>query len=171
MRHPLARRQCSSELEAQCHRAAGTLGDRPPSQHHPCDRLADRREGSLKLLNADGRTGVTGDNPSDMALSKNSQYLYARIGRTGSIGAFAVQADGSLQLLAGRERAAGEFSWAGRALDAIALYRLPACNLAMKDEGLRAFVLHHMLRDRAIGSYFGTVADPYVDRTKDRAAR
>jgi hypothetical protein len=26
-----------------------------------------------------------------------------------------------------------------------------------------------MLRDHAIGSYFGTVADPCVDRTKDRA--
>jgi 6-phosphogluconolactonase len=59
------------------------------------------RDGSLTLLNTDGRTGVTGDNPSDMALSQNSQYLYARIGRTGSIGAFAVQTDGSLQLLVG----------------------------------------------------------------------
>ena len=59
------------------------------------------RDGSLNLLNADGRTGVTGDNPSDMALSQNSQFLYARIGRTGSIAAFAVQADGSLQPVAG----------------------------------------------------------------------
>jgi 6-phosphogluconolactonase len=58
-------------------------------------------DGSLRLLNADGRTGVTGDNPSDMALSKNSKYLYARIGRTGSIGAFEVKGDGSLKLLAG----------------------------------------------------------------------
>jgi 6-phosphogluconolactonase len=55
----------------------------------------------LHLLNADGRTGVTGDNPSDMALSKNSQYLYARIGRTGSISAFEVQSNGNLKLLAG----------------------------------------------------------------------
>jgi 6-phosphogluconolactonase len=47
-------------------------------------------DGSLHLLNADGRTGVTGDNPSDMVLSKNSQYLsYARIGRTSSISASA----------------------------------------------------------------------------------
>ena len=58
-------------------------------------------DGSLRLLNADGRTGVTGDNPSDMALSKNSQYLYARIGRTGSISAFEVQGDGSLKLVTG----------------------------------------------------------------------
>jgi len=55
----------------------------------------------LGLLNADGRTGVTGDNPSDMVLSNNSQFLYVRIGRTGSIAAFAVQADGSLLPLAG----------------------------------------------------------------------
>jgi 6-phosphogluconolactonase (cycloisomerase 2 family) len=59
------------------------------------------RDGSLTLLNADGRTGVTGNNPSDMALSHDSQYLYVRIGRTGSIGAFAVQSDGSLQALTG----------------------------------------------------------------------
>jgi hypothetical protein len=52
-------------------------------------------------INADGRTGVTGDNPSDMALSQNSQYLYVRIGRTDSIDAFAVQGDGSRQPLAG----------------------------------------------------------------------
>jgi hypothetical protein len=59
------------------------------------------RDGSLSLLNADGRTGVTGDNPTDMALSHNSQFLYARIGRTGSIAAFEVQADGSLRPIAG----------------------------------------------------------------------
>jgi 6-phosphogluconolactonase (cycloisomerase 2 family) len=29
-------------------------------------------DGSLKLLNGDGRTGVTSANPSDMALSQNS---------------------------------------------------------------------------------------------------
>jgi 6-phosphogluconolactonase len=59
------------------------------------------RDGSLTLLNADGRTGVTGDNPSDMALSENSQFLYVRIGRTGSVAGFAVQSDGSLQPIAG----------------------------------------------------------------------
>jgi 6-phosphogluconolactonase (cycloisomerase 2 family) len=59
------------------------------------------RDGSLSLLNADGRTGVTGDNPSDMALSQNSQFLYVRIGRTGSIAGFEVQADGGLQPVAG----------------------------------------------------------------------
>jgi 6-phosphogluconolactonase len=59
------------------------------------------RDGSLTLLNADGRTGVTGDNPSDMALSNNSQFLYVRIGRTGSVAGFAVQSDGSLHPIAG----------------------------------------------------------------------
>jgi 6-phosphogluconolactonase (cycloisomerase 2 family) len=59
------------------------------------------RDGSLALLNADGRTAVVGNNPTDLALSHNSQFLYVRIGRTGSIGAFAVQSDGSLQPLPG----------------------------------------------------------------------
>jgi hypothetical protein len=36
-----------------------------------------------------------------MALSHNSQFLYVRIGRSGRIGAFAVQPDGGLQPLAG----------------------------------------------------------------------
>jgi len=38
-----------------------------------------------------------------MALSNNSQFLYVRIGRTGSIGAFAGQPDGSLQPLPGAD--------------------------------------------------------------------
>jgi 6-phosphogluconolactonase len=60
-------------------------------------------DGSITLLNADGRTGVTGDNsgPADMALSVNSQFLYVRNGRNGTLGAFAVQPDGSLQSLPG----------------------------------------------------------------------
>jgi hypothetical protein len=55
------------------------------------------------MLNADGRTGVTGDGsgPADMALSHNSQFLYVRNGRNGTIGAFAVGGDGSLQPLPG----------------------------------------------------------------------
>jgi 6-phosphogluconolactonase (cycloisomerase 2 family) len=56
------------------------------------------RDGSLTLLNADGRTGVTGDGslPTDMDLSRNSQYLYALNSGTGSVAAFAVGGDGSL---------------------------------------------------------------------------
>jgi 6-phosphogluconolactonase (cycloisomerase 2 family) len=56
------------------------------------------RDGTLTLLNADGRTGVTGDGtlPTDRDLSRNSQYLYALNSGTGSVAAFAVQSDGSL---------------------------------------------------------------------------
>ncbi|MBC8078449.1 MAG: beta-propeller fold lactonase family protein [Chloroflexales bacterium] len=63
------------------------------------------RDGTLTLLNADGRTGVTGDGsgPTDLALSHNSQFLYVRNGRNNTIGAFAVASDGSLQPIAGAE--------------------------------------------------------------------
>jgi 6-phosphogluconolactonase (cycloisomerase 2 family) len=61
------------------------------------------RDGRLALLNADGRTAVVSGNPTDLALSNNSQFLFVRIGRTGSIGAFAVQPDGSLQPLPGAD--------------------------------------------------------------------
>lgn len=59
------------------------------------------RSGSLTMLNSDGRTGVTGDNtgPVDMALSDDNRFLYVRNGRTGTIGAFVVRIDGSLQPL------------------------------------------------------------------------
>jgi 6-phosphogluconolactonase (cycloisomerase 2 family) len=65
--------------------------------------------GALTMLNADGRTGVTGDGsgPADMALSHNSQFLYVRNGRIGTIGAFAVSSDGSLQPLSGATIPAG----------------------------------------------------------------
>lgn len=65
--------------------------------------------GELTLLNADGRTGVTGAGsaPSDMALSHNSQFLFVRSGRNNMIGAFAVGSDGSLQSLPGASLPAG----------------------------------------------------------------
>jgi 6-phosphogluconolactonase len=61
------------------------------------------QDGSLRLLDDDGRTATTGDatGPTDMALSNNSHYLYVRNGRTGTIGAFAVLLDGSLQPVGG----------------------------------------------------------------------
>jgi hypothetical protein len=61
------------------------------------------QDGSLSLLDADGRTGVTGDgsNPIDLGLSKNSKFLYALTNGTHGISAFAVHADGSLAPLAG----------------------------------------------------------------------
>ncbi len=50
--------------------------------------------GSLDLLNSDGVTGVTGGAPTDMSLSSNSKFLYARVG--GTLHAFRVHHDGSL---------------------------------------------------------------------------
>ena len=59
------------------------------------------RHGRLALLNADGRTGVTGAGPTDMALSGNSRFLYAITPATGEVAAFRVAADGSLTALGG----------------------------------------------------------------------
>ncbi len=56
--------------------------------------------GRLALLNANGRTGVTGAGPTDMALSGNSKFLYAITPGTGEVAAFRVEADGSLTALA-----------------------------------------------------------------------
>jgi 6-phosphogluconolactonase (cycloisomerase 2 family) len=54
------------------------------------------KNGSLSLINADGKTGITGANPTDMALSRNSQYLYAITPANGVVNAFKVGANGSL---------------------------------------------------------------------------
>lgn len=53
-------------------------------------------EGVLTLLDADGRTGVTGGTPIDMALSSGSRALYALSAATGQISGFQVASDGSL---------------------------------------------------------------------------
>ena len=55
-------------------------------------------DGSLHLLDPDGRTGITGDGsgPIDMALSNNSKFLYALNGAEGSISAFEVEGGGAL---------------------------------------------------------------------------
>lgn len=56
------------------------------------------RNGSLSLLDADGRTGDagSGSSPIDMAFSRNSRFLYALSAGDGSISAFRVKANGSL---------------------------------------------------------------------------
>ena len=59
------------------------------------------RDGSLTLLDADGRTGDTGagSSPIDASLSRNSQYLYVLNAGTDTISAFAINQDGSLNWL------------------------------------------------------------------------
>lgn len=62
------------------------------------------QDGSLTLLNADGRTGETGigSAPIDMAFSGNGRYLYTLNSGTGTISAFAVDGrDGSLRSISG----------------------------------------------------------------------
>ena len=61
------------------------------------------RDGSISLLDPDGRTGDTGDGsaPIDMALSRNSRYLYTLNGGNGTITGFRVKYDGSLVPLPG----------------------------------------------------------------------
>lgn len=59
--------------------------------------------GALSLLDADGVTGNVGAGtaPSDMALSRNSKFLYARAGGTNQIAIFSVGHDGSLTSVSG----------------------------------------------------------------------
>jgi len=59
-------------------------------------------DGSLSLLNADGRTGVTGDgsHPVDMAQSRDGRFLFSLANGNGTLNAFQVKRDGSLELVA-----------------------------------------------------------------------
>jgi 6-phosphogluconolactonase (cycloisomerase 2 family) len=57
--------------------------------------------GKLSLLDADGRTGVTGPGPIDMALSRSSRFLYSLNSGDGTISGFRVGADGSLTPIGG----------------------------------------------------------------------
>ena len=57
--------------------------------------------GRLELLDADGRTGVTGDgsHPADMAQSRDGRFLYSLNNGNGTISAFRTKPNGSLQPL------------------------------------------------------------------------
>lgn len=58
-------------------------------------------EGSLSLLDADGRTGLTGKNsgPLDMVVSSDGRNLYSLNGASDTIGAFAIKDKGGLASL------------------------------------------------------------------------
>jgi 6-phosphogluconolactonase len=58
-------------------------------------------EGDLTLLDADGRTGVSGPGPIDMALSRNSRFLFSLNSGDETISGFRVGADGSLTPIGG----------------------------------------------------------------------
>lgn len=57
------------------------------------------QDGSASLLDADGITAVTSGNPTDIALSHDSQFLYARVAALSQIAIFRVHSDGSLTAL------------------------------------------------------------------------
>jgi 6-phosphogluconolactonase len=57
--------------------------------------------GALTLLDADGRTGLTGPGPIDMALTRNSRILYSLNSGDGTISGFRVRADGGLAPIGG----------------------------------------------------------------------
>jgi len=60
-----------------------------------------RQDGSLQLLDADGRTGVTGDgsHPVDMVQSSDGNFLYSLNNGNGTISAFRAKQNGALQAL------------------------------------------------------------------------
>ena len=58
--------------------------------------VAVARDGSASLLNIDGVTAVTGGNPTDLAMSGNGRYLYARVAALNEIAIFRIQSNGSL---------------------------------------------------------------------------
>ena len=57
--------------------------------------------GELSLLDADGRTGLTGPGPIDMALTGSGRFLYSLNSGDGTISGFRVGADGSLSPIGG----------------------------------------------------------------------
>ncbi len=56
------------------------------------------RSGTLSLLTPDGRTGTAAAGVSDIALSRSSDFFYARLG-DGTVGAYRVARDGGLDPL------------------------------------------------------------------------
>jgi 6-phosphogluconolactonase (cycloisomerase 2 family) len=58
-------------------------------------------DGTLELLDADGRTALTGDGsaPIDMAITDSGRFLYSLNSVTNTLGAFRILSDGSLRRL------------------------------------------------------------------------
>ncbi|MGE0812628.1 MAG: lactonase family protein [Vicinamibacterales bacterium] len=58
------------------------------------------RDGTVALLDASGVTATTGGNPTDMAMSHDGRYLYARVAALAEIAVFRIGPDGALAPLA-----------------------------------------------------------------------
>jgi 6-phosphogluconolactonase (cycloisomerase 2 family) len=56
-------------------------------------------DGSLELLDADGRTGITGGGPIDLAITDGGRFLYTLNSGSQTISAFRIGEDGSLTAL------------------------------------------------------------------------
>jgi 6-phosphogluconolactonase len=56
-------------------------------------------DGTAELLDADGVTAATGGNPTDMAMSQDGHYLYARVANLSAIAVFRIGHDGRLDPL------------------------------------------------------------------------
>jgi 6-phosphogluconolactonase (cycloisomerase 2 family) len=52
-------------------------------------------DGALSILTPDGKTGTAAAGVTDLAISANGRYLYARLGN-GTVGGYVVGRDGSL---------------------------------------------------------------------------
>jgi hypothetical protein len=76
-------------------------------------RGCDRCGWISNLLNAVGVTAVTGGNPTDIALSIDSQYAYVLVNASSSIVGFAIEADGSLEPIGEAETPGGLAGLAG----------------------------------------------------------
>ena len=61
--------------------------------------FAISQDGSASLLDLSGVTAMTGGNPTDIAISHDSIYLYTRVAALGAIAIFRIGSDGSLESL------------------------------------------------------------------------
>jgi 6-phosphogluconolactonase (cycloisomerase 2 family) len=55
-------------------------------------------DGALSLLTPGGKTATTAGGVTDLATSRNSRFLYSRLGN-GTVGAFEIDSDGGLSPL------------------------------------------------------------------------
>jgi 6-phosphogluconolactonase (cycloisomerase 2 family) len=53
-------------------------------------------DGTAALLDSDGITAATGGNPTDMAMSQDGHYLYARVANLSAVAVFRIGSDGRL---------------------------------------------------------------------------
>ena len=80
------------------------LGDENVGDQGAAERRAEQLlraivDGTAELLDASGVTATTGGNPTDMAMSHDGRYLYARVANLRAIAIFRIGHDGRLDPL------------------------------------------------------------------------